>query len=516
MIVHPAKTFGALADRWQRLVMAIMVMAIVAIFAADLGTPLGIGVPFLYLLVVLCAIGLRASRRVLLAAAMACTTFAVLKLWVVPTAGVLWYGQSNRVIFALLIWTAVGLEFLRRRFDQRIRAAESRFAAIFEQALVGVAEIGEDDRFIVANQRYGDLLRRSPGELLRLRLTEICHPRDAAELARALRCVQDERVHCVRELRLQTADGTAVWVAAHLSPLPCAGERTHVVMVVEDIAERREVAATRERLHRELEALVEERTAALQAANQNLRREIAERRRAEQTIAEYAARLEGLSSRLVEAQEDERKNLASELHDRIGQNLSALSMNLTLIESTLPPAVASRIRDSQALVERTTEIVRGVMEELHPVLLDQYGLDVAIRWYAAEYATRTGIRVRTDAVELFPRLRGQVEMALFRVFQEALTNVAKHARATEVAVSLERDGDGIRLRIRDDGVGIPAEVVRQRGIGRGWGLRIIGERVRAVGGCFALEAAAPRGTLLRVTVGNGSWEVEHGDSDTDC
>ncbi|HET6718051.1 MAG TPA: ATP-binding protein, partial [Rhodocyclaceae bacterium] len=246
--------------------------------------------------------------------------------------------------------------------------------------------------------------------------------------------------------------------------------------------------------------------------------ELDQRRRAENTINDYANRLQGLTSRLVEVQEIERKTLAEALHDRIGQNLSTLNISLNLALAQLPQLpdnaaapVKARLDDALTLLEDTTELVRDVMEELHPVLLDQYGLDVAVRWYGEGFARRTGLAFDYDGTELFPRLRDRTEMALFRVLQESLTNVAKHAAARRVAVALRRTASGIELKVSDDGRGlavaaaIPAGPVNNSAIGGGWGLSICKERVRAIGATLQI-ASTGQGTTILVAVPNGQWE----------
>lgn len=360
------------------------------IFAIDLKTPLGIAVPFFYLLLALLAIAVGAPNRSLLGIALFGPLLAVVKIRLYPNDGVVWFGEANRMIFSLLLWVAVGVEWLRRRLEAERRAAAQ-----------------------------------------------------------------------------------------------------------------------------ELERLVGERTEALHAAKRKLEFEVAERQQAEATITEYAQRLQALASQLVDAQEAERKALADELHDRIGQNLSALNMSLNLhlaqLAGRLPAAelatVTARVKDALALVEKTTEIVRGVMEELHPALLEQYGLASALRWYGEEFAQRSGIAVRCTAGEPFPRLRGKVETALFRIAQEALTNVAKHAAAASAVIALQRTEAGIELQISDDGIGIADDAGRPA-VGSGWGMNIMAERARGLGATIDIRRNADHGTCLVVKVPNGSWENE--------
>src|SRR6185503_837390 len=167
-------------------------------------------------------------------------------------------------------------------------------------------------------------------------------------------------------------------------------------------------------------------------------------------------------------QESERRDLARELHDRVGQNLSALSINLARMktESTAGGAALQRIDDSLALIEATGEMVSGVLTDLKPPMLASNGLLDALRWHVREFKRRTGISVEVEGPES-PRLPAEVEMALFRITQAAMSNIAKHARAHTVRVSLATSASSIRFTIADDGVGF--EPGRALASGR-WGL----------------------------------------------
>jgi len=193
----------------------------------------------------------------------------------------------------------------------------------------------------------------------------------------------------------------------------------------------------------ELEIRVKERTAELAKANEDLRREITERKHAEDG-------LRALSRQLVETQENERRAINRELHDQVGQSLTALGINLNIIQTQIPDKapdpLRSRVNDSLSLVEQTTEQIRDVMASLRPPVLDDYGLVAALHWYGGQFTRRTGIAITVEGEEPVLRLDARVENALFRIAQEALTNVAKHSQATQVTVTIEVDNETIRLR----------------------------------------------------------------------
>jgi signal transduction histidine kinase len=213
-----------------------------------------------------------------------------------------------------------------------------------------------------------------------------------------------------------------------------------------------------------------------------------------------------LAMRLAGVEEAERKRLAVELHDQVGQHLTALSLNLSILQTelaaTAPLGVLERLADSLALVEETAGRVRDVMAELRPPVLDDYGLLAALRWYASQVQARSGIPIAVEGEEPCPRLDAAIEMALFRVAQEALTNVLKHARATRVRLSLADAGQTVQLSVADDGVGFDATAATagHDAPPSGWGLMTMAERAAAVGGRWRVESQPGAGTRVVVEV----------------
>ena len=223
-----------------------------------------------------------------------------------------------------------------------------------------------------------------------------------------------------------------------------------------------------------------------------------------ESVRHQGQQLRALTARLAEAEEAERQRLARDLHDMVGQNLNALGINLNLIQAHMPEAmpelVRSRLDDSLALVQEATASIRRVMDDLRPPMLDDFGLVATLHWYGARFASRTGVAVTVQGKEPIPRLAAPIENALFRVVQEGLTNVIKHARATQVTVTVAADDGAVRLVVADDGVGFePTQVVTPNRHG-GWGLMTMAERAEAVGGRCRVESQPQQGTRIIVEV----------------
>lgn len=220
------------------------------------------------------------------------------------------------------------------------------------------------------------------------------------------------------------------------------------------------------------------------------------RRQAEEALRGYARRL-------IEIEEELRKKIASELHDEIGRDLTVLGMNFSIIKSALAvdvsKKVSDRLADSAGLIEGISRTTRGIMAGLRPPVLDDYGLVAALRWHSELFSSRTGISVSLNADDFFPRLRPEVELALFRVSQEALMNTAKHAGANTIAVTLTRENDSVLFSIADNGTGTgEAESFRQPA--NSWGITIMRERAELVGAAFTFHSTPGRGTVVTVTV----------------
>ncbi len=227
-------------------------------------------------------------------------------------------------------------------------------------------------------------------------------------------------------------------------------------------------------------------------------RDVTERKQTEEALREAGDRLHLLSQRLIEIQESERRHLARELHDEIGQALTATKINLeSLLRETEPAARSKRVADSIALVERLLQTVRNLSLNLRPPMLDDLGLVAALRWLLDQHVRSTGRQVnfRHDLTD--ERFATMIETACFRVAQEALTNVTRHSRAHNVHVELQRQTGGLTLSVRDDGKGFDVAEARRRAThGNSLGLVSMEERVTLVGGRLTVTSATGSGTEL--------------------
>lgn len=224
--------------------------------------------------------------------------------------------------------------------------------------------------------------------------------------------------------------------------------------------------------HEDLERKVEGRTADLETANESLRE---------------------LSGRLQQARDEERRQLARELHDSVGQMLAALGMNLSVIQSQaqkLDSAGICALSENAALVQQISQEIRTISHLLHPPLLDAAGLVSALRWYVDAFAERSKIKVEVDIPDQFQRLSDQTEIAIFRMVQECLTNIHRHSGAMSATIRVRQEDHRLLVEVQDKGKGISPQKQRElTGSGRtGVGFRGMRERLRQLGGNLQIQS----------------------------
>ncbi len=236
----------------------------------------------------------------------------------------------------------------------------------------------------------------------------------------------------------------------------------------------------------QLEQRVEERTKELNEANAQLR----EREEARSQLLR----------KVITAQEDERKRIARELHDETSQDLAVLAMGIEAAQDAHRAGKVPRLDEVKALAVRTLEDVHRLILDLRPSVLDDLGLLSAIRWYAERSLESRGLSVRCEFGEM-PRLPPEMETALFRICQETMSNIARHAQASAVLVQVGIEGDEVvAIEIEDDGKGFDPEAVARREGRRSWGLMGIKERAEILGGVARVESAPGKGTRVEVRI----------------
>jgi two-component system sensor histidine kinase UhpB len=374
-----------------------------------------------------------------------------------------WFGTCTDI--EAEVRSAQILESMVEERSRKLRETERRFELFMEHlpALAWIRDSGM--RYSYANPLFEKKVNLTLDELLGRTPTE-AHPS-----LFSIRNLESDRAVLRDGAPLQYVDlsPTGHWLKVKF-PFPDAEGRTGVAGIALDITERSRLEASR-----------------LQA---------------EERARDYAVEVRHLMDRLVVAQESERRRLADDLHDLIGQNLTALGIDLTALQQRLGVGdgyPATRIDAMRSLVEQTIHAIRGVMTGLRPPALEEYGLAAALRSYAADFGERTGMKASITVLGVDKRLVHGKELSLYRITQEAFTNCAKHSGGTAVHAQIRHEPARIQLLIEDDGRGFSDPVGARSAHRGGWGLSAMRERAESHGGSLRIEFPG-RGTRLIVEI----------------
>jgi signal transduction histidine kinase len=269
--------------------------------------------------------------------------------------------------------------------------------------------------------------------------------------------------------------------------------------------ERREAQEALQRAHDGLELRVKERTAELVSLNKALEAEIAERKRTEEKIRSYQEQLRSLASELSLTEERERRAIATDLHDHIGQILALTKIKLGELQQQAKGRTLEEIRE---LVEQSIQYTRSLTFELSPPILYELGFQAAVEWLAEQMQEKHGIRVSVDGNHAVGPLSDDIRMFLFKAVRELLLNVAKHAQASQTTVSIRQEGENLRIAVADNGLGFDvSQFEGPSGSTRGFGLFSVRERSNHFGGQLEINSQPGKGTtailFVPLQLGNG-------------
>jgi len=395
----------------------------------------------------------------------------------------------------------------RKRIREALKASEIRYRRVFETAKDGILILEADTgRITDANPYLQELLGYSRAELLGKMLWEIGPFKDIKASRGAFRRLQRKEYIRYDNLPLETKGRQRRYVEFVSNVYQENGTKV-IQCNIRDITPRHQVEEALAYASKELERRVEERTAELLAANKLMKKMLDEGKRAEEKITKSRERLRNLSRRLQSLLEEERTRISREIHDELGQAMTALKLDLSLIRRSLVSEglaeQSAKVHEIELTANRIIRTVRKIATDLRPGILDELGVAAAIEWMAKDFQNRTGIGCKV-AIQGVDKISDTVRAtAIFRIVQEALTNIMRHAAASEVKVSLEKKDDTLVLEVRDNGIGILEGRISDS---KSHGLIGIRERVLLLGGEAVISGKPGEGTQVRVSlpIGNGA------------
>ena len=354
-----------------------------------------------------------------------------------------------------------------RQIEQALRDGEQRMRFALDAANIGTWDWDIESGGVHWSENMERIHGQPPGTFAGTieAFREGIHSDDRERVEQAVQQALQGNGKYHAEYRQARADGSFGWMEAHGQVTYDSADRPKSMMgVCRDISERKRSEEALREAHEQLEARVRERTAELDQAQERLRT---------------------LSARLLQMQDDERRRIARELHDTAGQILVALNLTLVPVEEELrktSSSLAGQITESLRLIEELSRDLRTMSHLLHPPLLDEAGLQSAVRWYVEGFAERSKIDMDLHLDPTLGRLPAELETAMFRIVQECLTNIHRHSGSNSASIVITRGRHSVTLDIRDRGTGMPA--LMRAGVG----IQGMRERVRLLGGQLEIES----------------------------
>ncbi|MGH7491315.1 MAG: 7TM diverse intracellular signaling domain-containing protein [bacterium] len=386
----------------------------------------------------------------------------------------------------------------RQHREEELRSSEERYRTLYEDNPSMYFTVNLQGKVLSVNRFGAEQLGYTVGELVGSSVLEIFYAEDRpAVIAQVTTCVQHPNQVYHWEFRKVHRNGELLWVREHGCAVQDHQGYVVVLIVCENITAQRKAAEALAQYHHDLE----ERSSALKSSNEKLRQEIQERAHAERELKHSQEELRNLSAHLERLREEERIHISREIHDELGQVLSTLNLNLGTLENQLPKDQKSLLaltKSMSELIHLTLQRVKKISQELRPSVLDHLTFPQAVSWQIEEFRGKTGISCELAMKNIHDlRLAIHTASALFRVLQEALTNIVRHAGATQVRVDLERMEDHLILRIQDNGKGITQEEMADS---QSFGLIGMRERIRRIEGTIAITGSNNQGTTIVCTI----------------
>ena len=373
-----------------------------------------------------------------------------------------------------------------RTIEKELREKQELLRAAFTQTYSFMAILSKDGTIVDANRAALEGTGFTRDEAIGNKLWDVWWRSlpEEREIAKTSVTTAHKGLAVREECQYALRDGTIRFADRTLNPVQNeTGETVMIVCSGLDITEHRQLRSM-------LEERVHERTRELESKNLELVRQT-------EVVRE-------LSARLLQIQDEERRRIARELHDSVGQMLAAVSMNMAHVTHearSLSPDAHKALEDNAGLLEQLSSEIRTISHLLHPPLLDEVGLQSALQWYIDGFSERSKIKVDLELPDDFGRLPRNLEITLFRVVQECLTNIHRHSGSNTAAIRVSRSQNEVRLEVRDAGKGIPVEAQTSLSSGKlsGVGLRGMHERLRQMGGHLDVQSNG-NGTLVLATL----------------
>lgn len=344
--------------------------------------------------------------------------------------------------------------------EKALRESEERYKALIESSLMGIF-IHQDGKYVYVNKRFAEIHDYTPEELLGKNHFLLTHPNQRKTIKRrTLKRLKGEYIPRQYEVRRLRKDRETIWCETMTTRIQYKGRAAILGSIID----------------------------------------ISKRKQAEEKLKISGERLRDLSAYLQSSREQERTSIAREVHDDLGQALTAFKMDLFWLERRLSKEqkqLIEKTRSMEKILDVAIESIERIITALRPGILDDLGLGEAIEWQAGDFQNRTGVKCRVNIDLRDATVEKEHSTAIFRIVQEALTNVARHANATMVSIELKKKAGELMLEVKDNGKGIPKKKISHP---KSFGLMGIRERAHVLDGKSKIKASRNKGTTVTVII----------------
>ncbi len=404
------------------------------------------------------------------------------------TAGII----ASLIAAACIVFGVILIIRVTNPLIEKLRESEENFRSIFENAQVGIIQSSRDGKILLTNNYFTQFIGYTEDELIGLNFSNITHRNDfVKEMKNFERIIKNNEESFYMEKRYITKLGTIKWGLLTTSIIKGAdGEPKYLLKVVEDISERKHIE---KQIQENYEEIKDSHNASLNLM-EDLSNEIDERKTIEERLRRFSAHLQTI-------REEEKINLSRELHDELGQSMTGLNMRISWLVEELKDKykiktkskIHNTLHEIQKEIRKSVKTIRKISYELRPNILDDFGLISAIKWQLTEMKKNSKLNYSFKHKFDESFLDNENSIVFFRIFQEALTNITRHANASRVSVSIKKIEDQLIMEVNDNGMGIPkSKISHSKSLG------ILGmiERANSIDGEIKFKGVAPTGTSV--------------------
>jgi len=390
----------------------------------------------------------------------------------------------------------------RKKAGEALQESDLKYRQLVEQLQEGIWAIDKDANTTFVNPRMAEMIGYTVDEMQGKHLFSFMDKRGIDISKRNLERRKQGIIE-QHDFELLHKNGERVYTSMETSPVTDEnGNYVGALACVADITQRKRIEDALQNAHDNLEQQVQNRTAQLVSANELLGIEIEERKYNEKKLLEHQVKLRSLSSELLLTEERERRHIATELHDRIGQTLAVTKIKLGELRGVSTSNETFKIMDDiQEFIEQTIKDTRSLTFELSPPVLYELGLEAALAWLVNQTRQKHGLQIEFNDDGQTKPLDNSCRVIIFQAARELIFNIVKHARAQRATVSVRKDNDAIRIDIEDDGLGFDiSELSATASSSRGFGLFSIRERINPLGGRMEIQSAPGGGTRTTIVL----------------